>query len=146
MYRLSVPVFRIFTLFALMVLAAPVGAQSLPAGDETAVQAVISAQLEAFQRDDGPGAYAFAAPVIRQRFPTPDIFMDMVRQGYQPVYRPQSVEFLESRVIDGSPFQAVRLIGPDGLAVIALYRMEQQADGSWRIAGVQLVRPSESLS
>jgi len=30
------------------------------------------------------------------------------------------------------------VIGPDGRGVIALYRMEEQPDGSWRIAGVTL--------
>jgi len=30
------------------------------------------------------------------------------------------------------------VIGPDGRGVIALYRMEEQPDGNWRIAGVTL--------
>ena len=71
--------------------------------------------------------------------------MAMVRGGYQPVYRPQSVEFLDARVIDGRTGQAVRFVGPDGRAVIALYTMERQPDGSWRIAAVQLI-PAAELS
>ncbi len=32
------------------------------------------------------------------------------------------------------------LVGPDGQAVIALYAMERQPDGSWRINGVYLLQ------
>jgi hypothetical protein len=72
--------------------------------------------------------------------------MAMVRGGYQPVYRPQSVEFLDARIVDGKTGQAVRFVGPDGQAVIAIYTMEQQPDGSWRIAAVQLIRTGEVTS
>jgi hypothetical protein len=39
----------------------------------------------------------------------------------------------------------VDLIGPDGEAATALYAMEQEPDGSWRIAGCMLLH-SEQLS
>jgi hypothetical protein len=36
-------------------------------------------------------------------------------------------------------------VGPDGQAVIALYVMERQPDGSWRINGVYLLQvPGET--
>jgi len=38
------------------------------------------------------------------------------------------------------PVQEVVLIGPNGQEWLALYAMEQQPDGSWKIAGVRLVR------
>ena len=121
-------------------------AETAPAEAQAAVVSVIQAQLEAFGRDDAQGAFAFAAPNIQQKFVNPEIFMEMVKTGYSPVYRPLAVEFLDSRVISGVTFQAVRLINGEGHAVIALYRMEQQADGSWRVAGVQLVEPDDGLS
>ena len=34
--------------------------------------------------------------------------------------------------------QPVRVTGPDGRPVLAMYHMEQQPDGGWRIAGVVL--------
>ena len=137
---------------ALVLAPAFIGAAALRAAEhsqaqqQAAIVDVISQQLAAFGRDDAAGAYAFAAPSIQQKFPSPDIFMSMVRRGYAPVYRPVAVEFLELREFQGVPYQAVRLIGPDGAAVIALYRMQQQADGSWRIAGVQLVKPQDEFS
>jgi len=34
--------------------------------------------------------------------------------------------------------QEVRVIGPDGKSWIALYRLERQDDGEWRIAAVRI--------
>lgn len=114
--------------------------------DQQAILNTIQSQLDAFQSDNGALAFSFATPRLREMFGTPENFMAMVRGGYMPVYRPQSVEFLDARVVSGRTGQAVRFVGPDGVAVIALYTMEQQPDGSWRIAGVQLVRTGEVSS
>ena len=65
----------------------------------------------------------------------------MVRQGYQPVYRPRQVSFGELAAVDGIPVQHVHVIGPDGTPVTALYVMERQPDGAWRINGCYLVAP-----
>lgn len=103
-----------------------------------AFEAVIDAQIAAFSRDDGNAAFAFASPDIQRMFGTPRRFMEMVRTGFQPVYRPRSYTFEAPVEVEGMPAQPVRVIGPDGRGVIALYRMEAQPDGSWRIAGVTL--------
>lgn len=99
---------------------------------------VIEGQIAAFANDDGDSAFAFASPDIRRRLGTAERFMTMVRSGFQPVYRPRSYSFGDPAFIDGIPVQPVRVIGPDGRGVVALYRMERQPDGSWRIAGVTL--------
>ncbi|MEO3427517.1 DUF4864 domain-containing protein [Pelagibius sp. CAU 1746] len=125
------------------------GAQEIQrpaAGDERAIVDTIRAQLDAFQADDWPRAFSYATPRLRELFGTVENFTAMVRGGYQPVYRPRSVEFLDARIIDGKTGQAVRFVGPDGQAVIALYTMERQPDGGWRIAAVQLVRTGEVSS
>lgn len=116
------------------------------AGDQQAIRGTIRAQLDAFQVDDGARAFSYATPRLRDLFRTPENFMAMVRGGYQPVYRPQSVEFLDARIVEGRIGQAVRFVGPDGRAVIAIYSMEQQPDGSWRIAAVQLIPVQEVTS
>ncbi|MEQ8355779.1 MAG: DUF4864 domain-containing protein [Kiloniellaceae bacterium] len=126
------------------------GARAEPAlapapADQAAILGTIRSQLDAFQADDGSRAFSYATPQLRHLFGTPANFMAMVRGGYQAVYRPQSVEFLDARIVDGKIGQAVRFVGPDGSAVIAIYTMEQQADGSWRIAAVQLI-PTGELS
>ena len=114
----------------------PAAAQS--SADRNNIIQIISAQLDAFQRDDGVEAFSYASPGIRSMFGTPDRFMKMVIQGYMPVYRPKNVEFLELVETDGGPVQKVKVIDPNGRPVMAVYTMEQQADGSWRIAGCVL--------
>ncbi len=122
-------------------LSPPALAQELGAGDREAIRAVIERQIAAFRRDDAAAAFSFASPAIRERFQTPARFMEMVREGYRPVYRPRSVEFQEIHLLQGEPVQQVLVLDPEGAPVIALYFMERQPDGSWRINGCQLLRP-----
>jgi hypothetical protein len=112
--------------------------------DRLAIQAVITDQLDAFQRDDGPAAFAQATPDIQARFQSAANFMRMVRDAYQPVYRPRQVEFRDVVDFHDAPAQRVFLIGPDGVPVIALYPMARQEDGSWRIDGCYLMRADEN--
>jgi hypothetical protein len=126
------------TLLAFMTLTA--SAQSISATENSEFQRIIAAQINAFQADDGPTAYSFAAPVVRKIFPTPEIFMSMVKRGYGPVYRPKSFNFTEA-LIDpmGRPAQKMLVVGPDGKTYEALYFMEKQPDGTWRISGCTLL-------
>jgi hypothetical protein len=105
--------------------------------DRTAVQAVIEQQIQAFLRDDGETAYSFAAPSIQQMFPTADIFMEMVRGGYQPVYRPRSHVFGELKASGGGLEQVVEIVDADGEYWTAHYTLEL-IDGAWRITGCYL--------
>lgn len=130
-------------------MAGETAAQSLPPGitstDKSAIQDVIRGQLSALQHDDAAGAYAFAAPGIRQLFHDPATFLDMVRRSYQPVYRPKQSEFSELAIRDGELVQEVELVGPDGRPVLALYAMEREPDGHWAISGCTLI-PSARLA
>lgn len=135
--------------FTITPLALPAAAQEVqrPApADQRAMIGTIQAQLDAFRTDNGARAFSYATPQLRALFRTPENFMAMVRGGYQPVYRPQSVEFLDARIVQGRIGQAVRFVGSDGRAVIAIYTMEQQPDGSWRIAAVQLIPAPDMTS
>ena len=109
------------------------------AADRAAIRHVIEGQLDAFRRDDGVAAFSFASPSIRRMFKTPDIFMDMVRRGYQAVYRPRSLEFRDLEEAEGKIVQPVFVVGPDNVAVMALYVMQRQPDGAWLIDGCYLV-------
>ena len=105
-----------------------------------AIRQVIQGQLDAFQHDDWNAAFGYAAPTIQTKFVSPEIFSQMVTGGYQPVYRPKSVEFRELKASEFGPTQELFLIGPDGLSYLAYYTMERQPDGTWRINGCYLVR------
>jgi hypothetical protein len=115
-------------------------AAEISADDSAAIRAVIREQLDALARDDAARAFSLATPGIRARFGTPDAFLEMVRTAYPVVYRPRSVEFDASVIIEGEVMQPVRMIDAQGAAWIALYPMERQADGQWRINGCQLAR------
>ncbi|MCC5976648.1 MAG: DUF4864 domain-containing protein [Salinarimonas sp.] len=121
-------------------LAQQPGATAQESGNGSAIRDVITRQLDAFLADDAARAYGFASPGIQQLFPGEERFMGMVRQGYPPVYRPRSREFGDLRQTPQGPVQEVTLIDANGQAWLALYTMEQQPDGSWKIAGVRLVR------
>ena len=136
-------------LLALLILAlafaaaAPAQDLSLSESDRAQIRDVIGRQVEAFRRDDGESAFGLATPTIQGMFGTSDIFMDMVRQGYQPVYRPRVFDFREIVDMHGQPAQKVHVIGPDGRPVTAIYPMRQLPDGTWRIDGCFLQAPEE---
>ena len=113
---------------------------SLSAADQQAIQAVIQDQLDAFNRDDGVRAFSHASPTIQGIFQTVEVFMTMVRDGYPPVYRSAQAEFGALQFMNGEPVQEVYITGQDGLSALAVYTMERQEDGSWRINGCTLLK------
>jgi hypothetical protein len=115
------------------------------ADDVAAAQSVIRAQEQAFSRDDAAAAYSHAAPEIRQLFPHADIFMQMVRQGYSPVYHHKSFEFGEARAAGGRIAQRVHIVDDNGEVWEAMYTLEQQSDGSLKITGCSLLKAGQSV-
>jgi hypothetical protein len=113
---------------------------SLTAADARAVREVIEAQLDAFQKDDAPRAFSYATSDLREAFRTPENFLEMVRTSYPAVYRPRAVTFDAPRLMDNVLVQPVRLTDADGHRWIALYPMQREPDGTWRINGCQLAR------
>jgi hypothetical protein len=125
----------------LLGLAAPVRAGD----DVAAAQSVIRSQAEAFGRDDAATAYSYAAPAIRDMYPQADIFMAMVQRSFAPVYRHRSFEFGEARV-DGSRIaQRVHIVDANGEAWEALYTLEAQPDGTFKITGCSLLKAGQSV-
>lgn len=111
-----------------------------------AAQTAIDGQLKAFIADDGATAYGYAAPNVKQIFPTVDTFMNMVTNGYPPVRKPRSYSFGKvEETGPGSIVQQVLIVGPDGKDYEAVYTLQQQPDGTFRITGCSL-RASNSLS
>jgi hypothetical protein len=115
------------------------------ADDVATAQSVIRAQEQAFSRDDAAAAYSHASPEIRQIFPQADIFMQMVRQGYAPVYRHKSFEFGEARAAGGRIAQRVHIVDDNGEAWEAMYTLEQQPDGSLKITGCSLLKAGQAV-
>ena len=123
----------------------PASAQTSEA-DKAGIRAVIQSQIAAFQKDDGPTAYGYASPTIQQKFGNAEIFMEMVKTGYAAVYHPREVEFRDLKMENGRLLQDVFVVGPDGNPALAIYEMQRQPDGSWRINGCWLVQaPDKSV-
>ncbi len=134
---------RLFIVIAICALVVPglgraEDGTSLGAPDGAAIRQVIEGQLAAFRRDDAAAAFSYASPTIQQKFGTAEIFLEMVKIGYRPVYRPRQVEFRELRVEGGTIVQDVFVVGPDGHSTLALYMMQRQPDGTWKISGCVL--------
>ena len=121
--------------------AAPPGEPTLPAREWTAIRKVIGDQLAALKAGDGVKAMTYAAPGIREQFGTPDNFMRMVRDGYGALLTARRTQFLEGAVIDEAVVQPLRLVLPDESVLVALYQMQRQPNGQWRIAGC-VIAPS----
>lgn len=129
-----------------LITAACAPAWAFGEDERSAIRTVIDRQIEAFRRDDGAAAYAFATPWLQQVFPTQDAFMALVREGYRPVYRPRRYAFGEARETQAGLDQALEVQDEEGADWIAVYSLERQADGSWKIAGCRLVKaPGQSV-
>ena len=111
---------------------------TLAASEWSAIRNVIGAQVAALKAGDATKAFSYATPGIRAQFGTPGNFLAMVRSAYGALLAARYTEFLEGAVIDGQTIQPLRLIGPDNTVQVALYTMERQRDGRWRIAGCML--------
>ena len=133
--------FAALIVFVLLAFAAPARA----ADDVTSAQSVIRAQEQAFSRNNAAEAYSYASPAIKKLFPQADIFMSMVQNSYAPVWRHRSFEFGEARVEGNWVAQRVHIVDADGEAWEAMYTLEQDADGSFKITGCSLLKAGQSV-
>ncbi len=116
----------------------PEPGKQVTAEDRAGVRAVIEKQMDAFKRDDAVEAFSYAAPALQELFAPPERFLQMVKDVYAPVYRPRSVTFADLEIVDGEYTQRVLLVGPDDRPVVALFLMDKQEDGAWKILGCVL--------
>jgi len=134
---------RAASFLLLLVLAIPAMAEersSLPQNERVEIRFLVQNQIDAIRNDDGQRAFSYAAPRLKERFSTPDAYLDMMKRSYQPVYRLQSYAFGATMAVDQGAVQDVRIVGPDGSDWNALYLFERQGDGHWKIAGCLLSR------
>ncbi len=125
-------------------MLAPLAALAFTNEDRAESRAVIERQIEAFRREDGATAFSFASPELQMLFHDPDRFMAMVRNGYQPVYRPKTYSFSGDAETAEGLSETLTIEDADGQAWTALYTLEKQPDGSWKITSCHLVKASVS--
>lgn len=114
------------------------------ADDVAAAQTIIRAQEQAIARDDAANAYSYASSVMQTIFGQPEVFMQMVRKNYAPVYRHKKFEFGEGRASDGNIAQIVYITDADGDEWEALYTLEKQTDGNLKITGCSLKKSTSA--
>ena len=134
---------RLVVVLLFLASAAVTRAEEIAPTDRAAIAKVIQDQIAAFRVDDAARAFGFASPGIQAKFGTPEQFLEMVRTGYFPVYRAQDVTFRDVAIENGAPVQAVEIHDVQGDGVLALYFMERQPDGSWKINGCILSKLPE---
>ncbi|OWU73254.1 hypothetical protein ATO3_11155 [Marinibacterium profundimaris] len=118
-----------------LILALPTGARAQSAD----IEATIGAQLEAFKADAFDEAFTFASPTIKGLFRTPEIFGQMVRNGYPMVWRPGAVRYLDLRDEGGRLLQRVEITDARGARHLLEYEMIELEEG-WKINGVRLLK------
>ena len=134
---------RVIALLLFVLFACPASVSA--ADDVAAAQGVIRSQEEAFSRGDAAAAYSYAAPAIKKLFPQAEIFLFMVQNSYPPVYRHKSFEFGEARTEGNWVAQRVHIVDADGEAWEAMYTLEQQGDGSFKITGCSLLKAGDAV-
>jgi hypothetical protein len=106
--------------------------------DEHAADASISAQLDAFRRDDFRTAVRYQSEALRSRFPSVAVFRQMMRSEYPAFLHFHDVAFHGARTPDQGKhlFVFVALRQRDGSRVEAVYSMVEEG-GSYKVDGVR---------
>jgi hypothetical protein len=103
-----------------------------------AIREVIAAQRAAIIAGEADKAFGYASPGIQQQFGDAASFLAMVDAAYAALESARYVEFLEGAMIEGIVVQPLRLIDADNTVRVALYTMEKQAGGEWRISSCRI--------
>jgi len=111
---------------------------AMRASDWKAIKQVIAAQRAALIAGDSDKAFGYATPSLRAQFGDGNTFMAMVHIGYSALLTARYTEFLEGAAIDGLIIQPLRLVDADNSVRVALYTVEKQEDGTWRISGCRI--------
>lgn len=124
----------LFVVLIALKMAAPAQAQD----SASAIQSVITSQIEAFKADDFATAFTFASPMIQEIFRNPDNFGMMVRNGYPMVWRPSDVQFKGLKGAGKLFLQNVLIQDAQGIFHLLEYQMVLTEKG-WQINGVSLL-------
>ena len=103
-----------------------------------AVTQVVQSQLNAFAQDDAETAFKLSTASTRQLIGTPNELLSVIKHKFAPIYRHSKAIFAKPEIINRSALQIVHLTDADNLVWIAIYQVEQEADGIWRVDGCQL--------
>lgn len=102
---------------------------------EADVDKVIKEQLEAIRARNDRTAYELNTEAVKADYEDPQSFMRMVRREKPSLYNHVAYEILTT-VRPDSKFHKVRLTDRYGEYSIAMFKMQQDEQGAWRIEDV----------
>lgn len=113
-------------------------AATLPAADVEAIHQAVQRQLDALKKGDAAGAFALTTDDTRNRLGTPDKFLQVIKEQYDPVYRHRLAMLSTIHVINGKVYQLVRLTDQESHVWVAIYAVNKDKQGAWKIDGCEL--------
>lgn len=113
-----------------------VAEESVSDKDIQAVQLVIGNQISALKTGDGDSAYFYAAPNVKQAFPSAANFINMVQQGYKPLYQHRSFVFGKHTLSNGEIYQELIITDETRKLWQFIYTLSRQEDSSWKVTNV----------
>lgn len=130
----------VIALFVLAVAGtdARAGADEADSSEWAAIRAVIEQQRAAFAESDIDTAFDLVTPEFKSWFKTPAMFAAILENGYEPVYRPTRILFLDSGMVQGRPVQKVLAMDERGHSFFVFYVMGRDSAGNWRISGLRV--------
>jgi hypothetical protein len=108
--------------------------------DAIAIHSAVQSQLDALAQDDAASAFELTSPAKRMQIGTPDNFLRIIKEQYNPIYRNLGVIFSVPEIVDGEAIQVVRVTDGVSRVWVAIFWMQQEEDSSWKIDGCQLVQ------
>ncbi|WP_370264181.1 DUF4864 domain-containing protein [Limnobacter sp.] len=116
-----------------------------PEQDQRDTRAVIEAQLAAFKANDGKKAFSYATPNIQTMFGDAATFMNMVREGYDVVYRPDAVRFVRFESDGANALHVLQMTDRHKTLWNVYYVLEKRAEGGWKISSCETEKAATQL-
>ena len=115
-------------------------AQGLSHSDTTRANQTVQQQREACARAPVKAAYSYDSPSIKKIFQSYSDFEVMIKNSYQAVYRPKSVDFGVVQSVETGVVLKLYLVDPDGAFVTAEYELKKQDNNLWLISSCILIK------
>lgn len=132
------PLIAVLFVLVVLVLVNPgvMAASAVAESDVKAVQLVIKNQITALKIGDYQSAYSFAAPNVKQAFPSVQTFTSMVKNGYKPLYQYSTYVFGKNTLSKGEVYQELIVADETRQLWQFIYTLSQQQDKSWKVTNV----------
>lgn len=115
---------------------------TISAADAVAIHDAVRTQMNALSNDDADGAFELTTQEKRHLIGSSDRFLRMMKEEYNPLYRHLGVIFSSPEIVDGDAVQVVRVTDGAGKVWLAVFWMQQEGDGVWKIDGCHLLGTS----